>query len=489
MQLTECILSLDIGTTHVKAFAYAKSGNVLGKASRSLSGPGAGVQDTEGVWEEVLAVLKAIASVCAALELTPACLSISGAMHSMLPVDGQGIPLSPARLWSDNSGATYAASVRDTPEGKLVYQETGTPIHPMSPLIKICWLRENQPELFASAARFISIKEYIWHKLTGSWKVDYSIASATGLFASGALRWSDTAIRLAQITPERLSTPVSPYYHEELLVGPLHDAGFQRTFPVVIGGNDGCLALLGSAPLRPGNISLSMGTSAAVRSVVPRFEPDPTGRTFTYLLDEHHFVAGGPSNNCGGVFSWITGLFTGTGWPDLSQLEAQNSLAAGISPGAEGLVFIPYIFGERAPLWDPGASGSFSGIRNTHTRAHFARAAMEGVLFNLRFILELMSARTDVREIFTGGGMAAFPLWVQTLADILNHNLMHTAGKEDSSAGAALIGMKALGLISSLEDQSVFYHQPVAVLPQPEAARIYEPLYQQFKGTVLNLTP
>lgn len=482
-ETNQCIISLDLGTTFIKAFAYTPAGRQLTAAKFQLAPDDNGRQDAALVYAGVVNVLKQTASALNTSGINPVCISVSGAMHSMLPVDINGKPLSAARLWSDAEGASIAATVRPSKLGADLYIQTGTPVHPMSPLIKLARMKEAEPDLFRTAFKFISLKEYVLYHLTGHFFIDYSIASATGLFNSCRLDWSQLALDYLGIDCERLGAAVSPYYQTGFRPGMAASLGFKTDFPVIAGASDGCLASLGAAPLKPGNICLSMGTSAAIRSSVSTFNTDSQARTFTYLLDETHFISGGPSNSSGAVYTWLLALVTGK-IPEAADYALQNSLAEGMSPGAGGLTFLPYIFGERAPLWDPEASGSFTGIKHNHTRAHFARAVMEGILFNLRYIFEVLEEKTVPAGIFTGGGLTVFPIWLQLLSNVLNRPLHKPSAGEDSATGAALIGMKSMGIISTLEDQAVFYSETDLISPEPGQAEIYEPLYQKFKAKI-----
>lgn len=478
-----CIISLDIGTTHIKAFAYSELGKVLASATAHITEQEAGLQDAVRIYMQCADVLKQINNELGIQSLRSNCLSISGAMHSMLPVNNVGKPLAPAMIWANNSGLQVAKNLIGTQLGRSVYKETGTPIHPMSPLIKIAWLKIEKSDIFRNTFKFISIKEYVYYRLTGNFLVDYSIASASGMFDVKNLNWSQKALEFAGISEKHLGEPVSPYHSIEISTSIGKDLGFSGNISVVIGASDGCLAALGAAPLKEGNISLTIGTSAALRSFVSDYLPDEKSRLFTYLLDEDHFITGGPSNSAGAVFAWLTQLFAGREI-EFTDFEAFNLMASTIPPGSEGLCFIPYILGERAPIWDAEATGSFLGIRHIHTRAHFARAAMEGILYNLRYILEILKERIIIADIFAGGGLIAFPIWRQMLATILNQPLNYQLSKEDSAAGAAIMGMKAMGIIPSITAQAIFYKPIPAVIPEEAMIEQYDYLYQQFKNTI-----
>ena len=209
------IIGIDIGTTHVKAVVAGPDGRTVFETKKgyptSNPSPGYHEQDAEEIFQAVLGVLKpAVASVEKKENI--ACVSFSAAMHSLLAVDANGVPLMPMMTWADTRSNAYAILLKSLPVGQTIYRQTGTPIHPMSPLCKIRWLKEEKPDLFARSARFISGKEYIFYRLFGEWIVDYSIASATGLFDIHHLTWCRESLDFAGITEENLSRPCSTLF-------------------------------------------------------------------------------------------------------------------------------------------------------------------------------------------------------------------------------------------------------------------------------------
>ena len=486
--LNECTISLDIGTTHIKAIAYTLDGKLAASATSLIPSNLEGIQSAAKIYEDSLGVLSRVFGSLFKSGIQPLCISISAAMHSILPVTKTGEALAPAMLWSNNTGQEIAISLRSSDLGSKIYAQTGTPIHPMNPFIKLAWMKTNDVTLFKSTSKFISIKEYVYYHLCGYFEIDYSIASSSGLFYSKELCWSKLALDFAGLSDIQLGKPVSPYQQQNLLPSLCQKWKLPRSFPIIAGASDGCLASLGAAPLIEGNISLSMGTSGALRSALLKFKTDEFGRTFTYLLDENHFIMGGPSNNAGNVYSWLNNLLTNHK-PNRSSIDLLNNEASKIEPGANGLSFIPYLFGERAPLWDANASSSFEGLRNIHSTSHFARAVMEGIIFNMRFIFEIISEKVQVNEIHAGGGLSRSKLWIETISSIFNHSIHLQKEKEDSAAGAAIIALASLGKIPSITDQNIFYQQSELIMPNSLHAMLYEPLYESFKKrikTVIN---
>lgn len=455
-------VGVDIGTTSTKAVVYDASGAVAGHhtAGYALHTPAPLIaeQDPDEIFTATLtAIGRAIAGADAGSGRIAA-VSFSAAMHSLIAVDEAGRPLTASITWADNRAADSADRIRRELDGRSIYLRTGTPIHPMSPLAKLVWLREQRPELFARAARFIGIKEYIFYKLFGRYVVDYSIASATGLFNLQRLNWDDGALSVAGVTPDRLSSLV-PTTH--CVTGLAPDAaeamGVARDTPFVVGANDGVLSNLGVDAFREGEVAVTIGTSGAMRAVVDKPLTDSAQRTFCYLLTEKHWVVGGPINNGGIVFRWVRDELAAAETETAKRLgidpyDVLTRIAARVPPGSAGLIFHPYLAGERAPWWNPRLRGSFFGLGMHHHKEHMVRAVLEGVIFSLYSILgaveSLIGPTTTIKAT---GGFARSALWRQMLADVFDRDVIVPESFESSCLGAAVLGMVGVGAASSLD--------------------------------------
>ncbi|WP_018620176.1 gluconokinase [Spirosoma luteum] len=450
-----CFVGVDVGTTNVKALAMPPDLNqILAHASAPVTTlhpePGYAEQDPAKIWSAFVQVISEISQEVAKGGHAITHVTFCTAMHSLLPMDADGTPLGNAILWSDNRAESQASALRvtQTKLGKAIYQETGTPIHPMIPLCKLAWLREHDPRLLHRTARFGSIKEFLWHKLTGEFEVDFSIATATGLFNEKKRQWSQKAMTYAGVRPDQLSTPVPTTHLRTYQPRPETD---KTELPVgvslLIGASDGCLANLGAGAIKKGTATLTIGTSGAIRQTVRKPLRDAKGRLFCYFLDEGYYAVGGPTNNGGNVLEWVA--------EKLTLLDTVTVLeeAAKIDPGSDGLLFLPYLQGERAPLWDASVRGAYLHVDWQHTRAHFIRSALEGVLFNLLSINELLKDYTGpARVIHANGGFAQSTLWVQMLADMSGVPVRLNTSNESGSMGAILLTMKAIGLVKTLDE-------------------------------------
>ncbi len=455
-------IGVDIGTTSTKAGAYTVDGKV--RAHHAVDypllrpEPAAAEQDPEQIFQ---AVRDAIAACVAASGAGPAdvlCVAFSAAMHSLILVDAGGQPLTPSITWADNRAVDWAERIKAEWNGDAIYRRTGTPIHPMSPLAKLVWLRHDRPELFARAARFVGIKEYVFFRLFGQWWVDHSIASATGLFNLEALDWDAEALALAGVRPGQLPQPVPTTRHVAGLAPEVAaQLGLAPDTPFVLGANDGVLSNLGVNAIRPGEVAATIGTSGAMRTVVERPQTDPAGRTFCYALTEQRWVVGGPVNNGGIVLRWVRDEFAAAEAETAKRLgidtyEVLTRIAERVPAGSEGLLFHPFLAGERAPHWNANLRGSFFGLGLHHRKEHMIRAALEGVILNLHGILpaiESIAGRsTGIRAT---GGFARSGLWRQMMADVFDREVVVPESFESSCLGAAVLGLYALGHVDSLD--------------------------------------
>ncbi len=438
------IIGIDIGTTHIKAAAIGEEGACMAMAQRTTQDlptiAGRHEQDPEAIFQRVLEVLAEIQAQTSQ-QARPEAIAFSTALHSLLALDAEGNPLTNALLWSDTRAATIAEHLRQSEHGADLYRRSGVPVHPMSPLCKIIWLRENESEIFRKTHKFLGIKDYILYRLSGTFICDLSIASATGLMDLEMCQWNAAALDVAGIDARRLPELVSPY-HQVFVASPDEFLnGWLAGVPLIAGAGDGCLANLGVGALEPGKAALTIGTSGAFRVGSRQALIDPEGRTFCYRLDENWFIAGGATNNGGNVMPWLSKTFT-----NQEDLVIMLQTAASVAAGSDGLIFLPYLHGERAPLWDARARGAFWGLRAEHTPAHFVRAGLEGILYNLEWISDLVQAGEPVKRLLATGGFTGSDLWLQMAADIFDVEVWVPESPVDASViGAVLMARQALG--------------------------------------------
>lgn len=438
------VLTIDIGTTSAKVLIVSDKGKVVASAQEfyptEFPQPGFAVQDPEVVTDGILKIIKAAKE---KFNGTIDAIGVSSAMHSLMAIDKSGACLTPLILWSDMRSAEQARKLKESEEGKQIYNATGTPIHPMSPLCKLMWMREHEPEIIERAWKFFSIKEYLFYILCGQSHVDYSVASSTGMFDVHELKWSPKALSVAGITEDKLSPCVSPYDNTLRLKKDVATSlGLTTNIQIIPGASDGCAAHLGSNAMEKGRLSLTIGTSGAVRIASKTYSPDPQQRIFNYRLDEHMFISGGATNNGTVLLNWFCNNFY-SGKTDIVEFV---EVAMKTEPGARGLIFLPYVFGERAPYYNPDLRGVFFGLAQHHTQAHMMRALLEGICLEVRSIVESIEESIEqVTEILASGGFVRSPLWIQLMANVLNKKIVLHDVNDASSLGAAIIAFKGIG--------------------------------------------
>jgi gluconokinase len=399
-----------------------------------------------------------------------------------MAVDTECRPLTLLLIWADIRSAKQAKDLRSTELGKKIYIQTGTPIHPMSFLCKLLWVKDEQPELFSKAYKFISIREYVFAKLLGKYVIDYSMASTTGLFDHHQLKWSSDSLRLAGIGEDKLSTPVSTF---QTLSGLSMDFALemkiQMETPFIAGASDGCLAHLGCGAINQGDLSITIGTSGAVRMATSGYKEDDRGRIFNYRLDEKTYIVGGATNNGAVLLSWFAENIERTRPDGVAFVKEAFSVS-----GSEGLIFLPYLLGERAPMYDPQARGVFFGIGIQHHKAHFKRAMLEGICLGLKSIVNAVEEVVHpVERIMATGGFVHSSQWVQLLSDCLGKPVSVDSQEDASALGAAIQGFHALGIKTDFHQ-----HRPAGVLFEPlkknhghyqKLFEIVESLYDKLK--------
>lgn len=478
------MIGLDLGTTNCKAVLLDAAGRVRATASEGyklqVPHPRAAELDVRHVWAAAQKVLRAVA---AEQSCQPSGICFSGAMHSLFPVaDEAGTPLANAMTWADaRATAVYRSLVADT-DTHALYRRTGCPVHSTYHLQRLRWWERVEPEQMQRAHLWVGLKDWILHALTGVWASDLSLASTTGLLNLQTLTWDTGVLRLAGIQADRLPPLVSP----AAVVGGLTEeaaaaTGLPAGLPVIAGGSDGAMASLGTGIATPGQMVITVGTSGAVRKVVAEPWFDPGERTFCYLLtdrvgnrgtvansapDNALWFIGGAINNGGLTLQWVREKL----YPDLAGAAGYEQLAAdaaSVPPGAEGVFLLPYFAGERSPHWAPKDKGMMYGLGMQHNRAHFARAAMEGVANCLADVWDaLYGSETSNEIVRVTGGITRTPLWVQILADMLGVPLMALEVADTSATGAALLGLRALGLASA---------DPQRVAATVESGPVYTP--------------
>lgn len=469
-------ICIDIGTTTLKGIVYDEYARIKATAERNpklySEATGRMEHDPEEVIWHLRSVLKELISKIYVEREKPAFIAFSAYMHSLIAIGENDEFLSNCLLWNDSRSKKYADKAFADGVAYDLYGRTGTPIHPMSPLFKIIYFREEEPEVFEKAKLFVSMKDIAMKWICGEYLVDYSCASATGLFNLQNLEWDPKALEYAGITSDRLSKPIGTDCLITRLSQQFKDeVGLKEDCPIVPGASDGCLANLGSRGLIPGTAVCTIGTSAAIRVVNSKPMIDDEARTFSYYLDKDLYVSGGALNNGGIAYEWLR--------KNLSYTEHFDEAMADINllEEARGLIFLPFLSGERAPYWDADLRAAYLGLRHEHDTDDLFLAGVEGICYAIKDVFEVLLAteKEQINEsndskgvdvIYANGGFTNSNLWLQLLADILERKVVVSDQGDGALFGAFLLGMKAIGEIKDLEEAERFFTAGREFLPR-----------------------
>jgi xylulokinase len=495
MAHSDCILAHDLGTTGNKASLFDVNGSSVASTfvPYGTTYPHANwaEQDPDDWWG---AVRDSTRQLLDRDDVSPgdvAVVSFSGMMNGMLPVDAQGLPLRSAIIWADQRAVTEAEYLTESCGMEEIYFRTGHRPGASYTAAKLLWLKRHQPELYRATYQVLQAKDYAAYKLSGVYATDCSDASSTNLYDLGQRDWARDVIDAVGLEL-RMLPPVHP---SSTVIGAVDpgaatETGLLAGTPVVIGGGDGGCATVGAGSVRPGDAYNYVGSSSWIAVTSDRPLHDPHMRTFTFAhLDPDLYFPTGTMQCAGGSFDWLERLLRGGGGDKLH--DELFEMAAKVEPGARGLLFLPYLIGERSPHWNPRARGVFAGLAMAHDRAEMTRAVLEGVAFNLKLILNaFLEQGIEIQAMRLIGGGARSALWRQILADVYNLPILRPALlAEATSLGAAIAGGIGVGIFA---DYSVAYELvELDEAEQPKTAHVerYAVLFDVFQRIYAALEP
>ena len=498
----DVVIGIDTGTTATKGVAAGLDGVLRAHASvhYPLSVPGHGRAELDPVLvrDAAIAALVDVAGQCRARGDRVMAVSLSAFLHGLLPMDDDGTPLGPVVTWADDRAAAQSAALAGA--AARLQARTGTPVHPMAPLSKLAWWRATDPDRLRGTPRWGGVKELVLAGLAdAAYVVDMSVASGTGLYDIHARRWDPEALDIAGVRAGQLAAVVPTVTRLALKTGVAAAAGLPASTPLIIGAADGPLANLGVGATPPGVAAVSLGTSGALRTVVPGPTADAAGRLFCYALTEDRWVIGGAVNNAGSVVRWAGQSFAagferpGADGEDADVRDAALLIEAqSAPPGSDGLLCLPYLLGERAPWWRSGLRGAYIGLRREHGRAHLVRSAVEGVCQQLALVRDTFAVEgIAIHEVRATGGAVASDLWVGVLAAALDLPVAIADTPEGTGLGACLLGMHALGELPDLDQAAALVAIGAPARPDPVDAALYarvRPLIERAALTLAGLT-
>lgn len=496
------ILAHDLGTTGNKATLFDDAGRLIASAFSGYETahpqPTWAEQNPEDWWRAVGNATRELLAKSQAAPPDIAVIAFSGQMMGCLPVDSAGQPLRPCIIWADQRAIAPAAFLAERVGEERVYRITGHRISPTYSASKIMWVRDNEPDIFARAHKFLHVKDYIAQRMTGAFVTDRSDASGMNLYHLEGGAWSDEILNAIDLDPRRL-----PEIHNstdvigELTKQAADQLGLTAGTPVVIGGGDGASAAVGAGAVMEGPAYNYIGSSSWISFAAPRPIYDPGRRIFNWAhMVPNMFAPCGTMQAAGGSYQWLRRQVC---WSESREAdetsedvyEIMNRRAAESIPGAHGLLFLPYLQGERSPHWNPKARGGFVGLQVTHTRADLIRATLEGISMNLRTILQsFLDANARIDEVILIGGGAKGELWRQILADVFGRpTLRPRLLDEATSLGAAIAGGVGVGLFRDFSIVKQCTEIVARHTPNPKAQALYNQLYPIFLQTYQDLVP
>jgi xylulokinase len=491
------LLGIDIGGTGSKAGLFTLDGVLVGEGygeCRMISTlPGQAEHDAEAWWR---ATRQAIQQ---AINGTPATdiLAIGvGCTNGLIAVDRQGRPLRPAIMLWDQRTLPEVERIRQTLDADRVFAVTGNPVAPGAySLPTILWLKHREPETFSAAYKLMVPGGYLVARLTGEFTVDHSRACTTLLFDIRRLKWHAPFLEALAIPPEKLPRPLpSQAVAGEVTQEAAQLTGLAPGTPVLAGCMDTIGASIGSGMMDPGDCFVIMGTAARVSSPLAQPNFDHRFMNCAHVLPGR-WLAIGAINGVGSSLRWIRDTFghmeqTVAGLSGQNVYDLLTAQAAKAPPGSKGLVFLPYISGERTPIWNPYARGVFFGVTLGHNRDDFVRSVLEGAAFAIRHVVEILEVdrKLNIRELRIGGAAAANAVWNQIIADVLGKTVVSLTTAHTEVLGAAVlagVGIDAYANYKTALEQVVRVDR--AFQPDPRAHDAYNRLFPIYKELYMDV--
>lgn len=496
------LLGMDVGTTGVKTLLIEENGRIVASAVEEYPmytpRPLWAEQDPNDWWQ---AAIHSIQRVLRESNVAPgaiAGLGLTGQMHGMVILDAQGRVLRPCIMWNDQRTAAQCEWMMNTIGRERFLELTLNPALPGFTAPKILWTRENEPEIYSRAAKVLLPKDYIRYKLTGIYATEVSDASGTALFDVSSRRWSGEVLEELGIPSEWMPRCYeSPEITGHITAEVASLMGLPAGLPVAGGAGDQAASAIGTGIVEPGLVSVTIGTSGVVFAYTEAPSRDPRGRLHTFC----HAVPGkwhvmGVTLAAGGSFRWFRdtlGLcereiarLSGVDAYDILTVEASQAPA-----GCEGLLFLPYLSGERTPHADPNARGTFVGLTLRHNKRHMVRAVLEGVAYSLRDCLELFrDLAIPINQVRAVGGGARSQVWRQILADVFGTEIVTTNVTDSTAYGAALLAGVGSSVYPNVPEACAATIRIVdRVEPQGTQETLYNELYPIYQSLYDSLKP
>ncbi len=480
------LMGIDLGTSSVKTVLMHESGSLMAIAQQEYSfdipREGWAEQDPETWWKAAVDTIRSAMHTSGVQPEEIRGIGFSGQMHGLVMLDGSGKPVRKAIIWCDQRTKHQVDYINQTVGEQRVGEIVHSPVAVgfMGP--SLLWMKEHEPDMYRQTARVVLPKDYIRFKLTGTISTDISDAASTTLLDVSSGRWSDELINALGFRQELFpdihlpDTPAGEISFEAADV-----TGLKRGTPVVHGGADQVMQAVGNGIVTPGTISVTIGTGGQVLSPLdrPLYDSRLRAHGFNFLTRESWYFMGA-SLSAGLSLRWLRNILD----PQLPYREVDR-LASQVPPGSEGLLFLPYLGGERTPHMDAHARGIFFGMTLNHKRSHLLRSVMEGVVFALKDSLNILIndlGQPCSRVIASGGGMTS-SLWLQMQADILQQEIYISNMKEQAGVGAAITAGVGTGLFESYQQacSELISLQETPTIPDASQKHQYQEYYELYR--------
>lgn len=498
------VIGVDIGTQSTKTIVLRLDGKIVGQASAGYQ-----VDTPQPMWAEqwpdvwFRAVCQTItasvqAAGVAASEIRAVCVS-SLYGGSGIPVDQAMRPLHPCLIWMDRRAADAVAWIKEHVDTPRLFQITGNGLDSYYGYTKMLWIKQHRPDVWRQIHYFLPPNSYVNYLLTGQVAVDHcSAGNIGGVYDIDAHRWSDAALEMLGIPrrfmPDRLVE--SSEVVGGLLPALAAELGLLPQTPIVAGGVDAAVATLAAGVVAPGDHVAMMGTSMCWGYINPEVDARNRLISMPYVINSQrdNYIFGGAST-AGAAVSWFRETFCQSEVQSAAQSvkgdahQLLEALACTVQAGSEGVLFLPYLMGERSPLWDPYASGTFLGMSLFHTKGHLYRAVLEGIAFALRDNMECGqkgAVRLEPRLIVVGGA-ARSDLWMQIVADVTGYPVFTLTQDVEAPLGDALLAALAVGLIRDVNIIKTWNALEARALPNAVHHAHYDRLFKQYQEVYRNL--
>lgn len=495
------ILAHDLGTSGNKATLFSEAGKLAGSCVYSYATNYFNViwveQDSADWWRAVCETTRTLLADSGVAPADIAAVSFSGQMMACLCVDRAGTPLRPSIIWADQRAQEQVAKLSEKIPLWDFYRITGHRNRASYGLQKLMWVRDNEPGIYENTYKVLNAKDYIVFRLTGNFYTDYTDGSSNTCLDINTMQWSERILEASGVDPDKL--PIlkpSTFIAGGVTETAAAETGLLAGTPVVMGGGDGLCANIGAGSYKPGRTFSYVGSSAWVATTAEKPLRDEEMRAITWA----HIVPGlyspnGTMQTAGGAYQWLKNTVCGyethraqqEGGSPYALMDAQASQS---HPGSGGVIFLPYLLGERAPRWNTDARGAFLNLSMESTRADMIRAVMEGVAMNLNIILDVLRSQQAVREMVVIGGGAKGNVWRQIMADVYGVTIkVPSLLEEATSIGAAITGGVGVGVFKDFNVIDDFLEIAETLTPGPTATKDYAAAKERFEQFYRALEP